>query len=163
MYGLPAVCSGGGQCVESGKQKFSTPKSVHQEEDQVKKLVNEGIDASTVGDFEINEQKTFYGVPPLIAAILTGNETIVNYLVGKYPHFRQFRVEKVAKKSDCLILPTGNDLEEQLDVVEAIGVTCLLHGNHGARKFGWTCLESAILLRLSQLVPFKTSYITHHL
>jgi hypothetical protein len=44
--------------------------------------------------------------------------------------------------------------------VEAIGVTCLLRGNHGARKFGWTCLESAILLRLSQLVPFKTSYHT---
>jgi hypothetical protein len=82
--------------------------------DQVKKLVNEGVDASTVGDFEINEQKTFYGVPPLIAAILTGNETIVNYLVGKYPHFR---VEKVAKKSDCLILPTGVDLEEQLDML----------------------------------------------
>jgi hypothetical protein len=78
--------------------------------DQVKKLVNEGIDASTVGDFEIDEQKTFYGVPPLIAAILTGNKTIViNDLVGKYPHFR---VEKVAKKSDCLILPTGVDLEE---------------------------------------------------
>jgi hypothetical protein len=44
--------------------------------------------------------------------------------------------------------------------VEAIVVTCLLRGNHGARKFGWTCLESAILLRLSQLVPFKTSYHT---
>lgn len=44
--------------------------------------------------------------------------------------------------------------------MEAIGVTCLLRGNHGARKFGWTCLESAILLRLSQLVPFKTSYHT---
>ncbi|EFX64607.1 hypothetical protein DAPPUDRAFT_118030 [Daphnia pulex] len=95
-----------GPLVSSGK---CSSKVVEQHAKDQQMLVNEGTtDLSTVGDFVLNEQKTFYEVPPLFAAIL----------VRKYPHFR---VEKIAKKSDCLIWPTGVHLEEHLDVVEAKG------------------------------------------
>ncbi len=99
--------------------------------DKLKELVEEGADVKVTGSFTLNEHHIFENVPPLYAAMLSGQGLMVNYLVEKFPHF-----PLNPEDPERLILPTDIN-EHHIEVLELVAAACIFYGNLDARKHVW--------------------------
>ncbi len=123
---------------------------------KLKFLVKQGVDVKIPGNFSLSEQQRFVDVPALFAATISDRLAIIEYLVGKHPHFPIVRKQEKTRDPDCPMLPTYTDAEYSIEVLELVGAACIFRGNTDARKHGWSCWNQAIKLREGNGLPKPT-------
>lgn len=120
----------------------------------LKALVHQGVDVKTLGSFSLSEKHRFVAVPALFAATLSDNISIIEVIVGNYPHFPI--KEKTATDPDGLILPDDVDTKQLIEILELVGSVCIFHDDAGVRKHGWVCLNEAMKLQEANAIPKTT-------
>jgi hypothetical protein len=148
------------ECEEQGflskKMKIDSllPEIQNRNLARLKALVHQGVDVKTLGSFSLSEQHIFVAVPALFSAILSDKISIIDVIVGNYPHFPI--KEKAPTDPDGLILPTDIDTEQLIEILELVGAVCISHIDDGVRKYGWVCLNEAMKLRKASAIPKTT-------
>jgi hypothetical protein len=115
--------------------------------DNLKDLVEDGLQTIIANNCLLDVKHAFVFIPQLFDPTIA--HKIIAFFVKKSPNIDVFITKKTSDSQRLMLL----SIEQLIDLLEAVGATCVFCGDSEVRRYGLACWYEATNLREANSIP----------